>query len=50
MALYHNVNSGDNIPYTAIVIKAVANWEKSKISLHYAKKQMKVLMKVKSEL
>jgi hypothetical protein len=31
---YHNVNSGVDIPYTAILIKAVVNWAKSKIPCH----------------
>jgi hypothetical protein len=31
----HNVNSGINIPYTAIVMKAVANWANSKIPLSF---------------
>jgi hypothetical protein len=33
--LLHNVNSRIDIPYTAIVIKAVANWAKSKIPLSF---------------
>jgi hypothetical protein len=32
---YHNVNSGVDIPYTAIVIKAATNWAKSKTPLSF---------------
>jgi hypothetical protein len=31
---YHNMNSGVGILYAAIVIKAVADWAKSKIPCH----------------
>jgi hypothetical protein len=41
---YHNVNSSAGIPYTAIVIKAVANWAKSKIPLSFD--QQKVLFEI----
>jgi hypothetical protein len=37
---YHNVNSGVDIPYTAIVIKAVANWAKSKIPLSFDRRKV----------
>jgi hypothetical protein len=40
---YHNVNSGAGIPYTAIVIKTVANWAKSKTPLSFD--QRKVLFR-----
>ena len=44
---YHNVNSGVDIPFTAIVIKAVANWAKSKTPLSF--NQRKVLFEECSE-
>jgi hypothetical protein len=44
---YHNVNSGVGIPYTVIVIKAVANWAKSKTSLSFD--QRKVIFEELSE-
>jgi hypothetical protein len=34
------VNSGVNIPYTAIVIKAVANWAKSKTPLSFDQRKV----------
>jgi hypothetical protein len=37
---YHNVNSGVGIPYTAIVIKAVANWAKFKIPLSFDQRKV----------
>jgi hypothetical protein len=37
---YHNVNSGVDIPYTAIVIKAVANWAKRKIFLSFDQREV----------
>jgi hypothetical protein len=40
---YHNMNSGIDIPYTAIVIKANTNWAKIKIPLSFD--QRKVLFK-----
>jgi hypothetical protein len=37
---YHNVNSGVSIPYAAIVIKAVANWAKSKKTLSFDQRKL----------